>query len=63
MSLALRANEGGCAYVRERMYSKWWCSWQPLRLDGPSRPSLLLGARAGIELACTSYVTGFVDEG
>ena len=33
---------------------------QPLHLDGPSRPALLRGARAGIELACTSCVMGFV---
>jgi hypothetical protein len=32
--------------------------WQPLRLDGLSRPTLLLGTHAGTELACTSYITG-----
>jgi hypothetical protein len=35
-----------------------WRVRRPLQLDGPSRPSLLLGARASTELACTSYVTG-----
>jgi hypothetical protein len=33
---------------------------QPLCLDSPSRPSLLREARAGIELACMSCVTGFM---
>jgi hypothetical protein len=32
-----------CARVPGRMYSSGWRSWQPLRLDGPSRPALLHG--------------------
>ena len=40
------------------MYSKWHY-WQPLHLDGPSRPSLLHGIHAGTELACTTCATGF----
>jgi hypothetical protein len=40
-----------------------WRSWQPLRFDGPSWPALLREARAGIKLACTSCVMGFVVYG
>ena len=47
------------AYMRVRVVGNWWRVWQPLHVDSPSRPSLLLGNRAGTDLACTSYVTGF----
>ena len=35
-----------------------WRVMLPLCLNGPSRPSLLFGSRAGTELACTSCITG-----
>jgi hypothetical protein len=53
---------GACVYVVASTVDKWR-SWQPLRFDGPSRPALLREARAGIELACTSCVMGFVVDG
>jgi hypothetical protein len=45
----------------ERCQERWRIQ-RPLLLNGPSRPFLLLGTRAGTELACMAYEAGLVVE-
>jgi hypothetical protein len=61
MCVRRRYDEGVFERGRMRVYDGVFR--RPLQLDGPSRPSLLLGARVSAELVCMSYVTGVLGEG